>query len=123
MSEPTVRLDIMRYRPGVDERPFSQDYTVPYNDDWVILDALQYIKDSVDGTLSFRWSCHMGVCGSCGMMVNGRPTLTCSAFLRDYYPHPVRVGPLSNFPGDSRPRSRHRRFHDQAPRNQAVHHS
>jgi fumarate reductase iron-sulfur subunit len=40
----------------------------------------------------------MGVCGSCGMMVNGTPKLTCAAFLRDYYPHEIRVAPLNNFP-------------------------
>src|SRR5438132_10598549 len=40
----------------------------------------------------------MGVCSSCGMMVNGTPKLTCAAFLRDYYPHEIRVEPLVNFP-------------------------
>jgi fumarate reductase iron-sulfur subunit len=40
----------------------------------------------------------MGVCGSCGMMVNGTPQLTCAVFLRDIYPHEVRVEPLANFP-------------------------
>src|SRR5262249_307442 len=40
----------------------------------------------------------MGVCGSCGMMVNGEPRLTCAAFLKYYYPHPIRVDPLANFP-------------------------
>ncbi len=40
----------------------------------------------------------MGVCGSCGMMVNGDPKLTCNTFLKDYYPGEVRVEPLANFP-------------------------
>src|SRR5258708_8162180 len=40
----------------------------------------------------------MGICGSCGMMVNGTPKLSCSAFLRDYWPKPVTVQPLNNFP-------------------------
>ena len=43
------------------------------------VDALNHIKDDIDGSLSFRWSCRMGVCGSCGMMVNGEPRLTCAA--------------------------------------------
>jgi succinate dehydrogenase/fumarate reductase iron-sulfur protein len=63
-----------------------------------LLDALNYIKDYIDGTLAYRWSCRMGVCGSCGMMVNGVPRLTCSAFLREWYPHPIRVEPLTHFP-------------------------
>ncbi len=75
-----------------------EDYDVPLRDDWVILDALNYIKDAVDSSLSYRWSCRMGVCGSCGMMVNGEPTLTCAAFLSKYAPGPVRVEPLRYFP-------------------------
>jgi fumarate reductase iron-sulfur subunit len=71
---------------------------VPFREDWVVLDALNYIKDQVDGTLTYRWSCRMGVCGSCGMMVNGQPKLTCAAFLKDYYPKPICVEPLTNFP-------------------------
>jgi fumarate reductase iron-sulfur subunit len=63
----------------------------------MVLDALNYIKDHIDGTLSYRWSCRMGVCGSCGMMVNGTPRLTCSALLRDL-PAEVSVEPLTNFP-------------------------
>src|SRR5437879_6786442 len=90
MSEENLRMVVTRYRPGEDREPVTQSFSIPYHDDWVVLDALQYIKDNIDGTLSFRWSCHMGVCGSCGMMVNGRPELTCAAFLRDSYPNPVK---------------------------------
>ena len=48
--------------------------------------------------LSFRWSCRMGICGSCGMNVEGEPRLTCGTFLVDYAPGPIRVEPLANFP-------------------------
>jgi fumarate reductase iron-sulfur subunit len=92
----TITLQVARYRPGTDGAPRIQEYEVPLRDDWAILDGLNYIKDRIDGTLSFRWSCRMGICGSCGMMVNGDPTLTCGAFL--YAPGPVRVEPLLNFP-------------------------
>jgi fumarate reductase iron-sulfur subunit len=98
MSEPTVALEVLRYRPETDENPTFQAYTVPYRDDWVVLDALNHIKDNIDRTLSYRWSCHMAVCGSCGMMINGEPKLSCHAFLRDYYPGKLRVEPLTNFP-------------------------
>ena len=40
----------------------------------------------------------MGICGNCGMTVNGEPKLTCATFLDDYAPGPVRVEPLRNFP-------------------------
>ncbi len=98
MSNKTITLKVTRYRPEQEEAPTEQSYQIPYRDDWVVLDALNYVKDRVDGSLSYRWSCRMGVCGSCGMMVNGEPKLTCSAFLKDYYPDEVRVEPLVNFP-------------------------
>src|SRR6266700_4530823 len=94
----TMRLEVFRYSPETTDGPHFQTYEVPYREDWVVLDALNHIKDHIDGTLTYRWSCRMGVCGSCGMMVNGVPKLTCAAFLRDYYPDPIRVEPLANFP-------------------------
>jgi succinate dehydrogenase iron-sulfur subunit len=94
----TVTLSVSRYRPEREAEPVFQDYEVPFRKDWVVLDALNYVKDRLDGTLSFRWSCRMGVCGSCGMMVNGQPKLTCSAFLVDQPPGPIRVEPLRFFP-------------------------
>jgi fumarate reductase iron-sulfur subunit len=98
MAERTITLEVFRYRPETEKEPVFQSYAVPFRDDWVVLDALNYLKDEVDGSISYRWSCRMGVCGSCGMMVNGTPRLTCAAFLKDYYPGPVRVEPLANFP-------------------------
>src|SRR5438094_6013960 len=95
---PTVAVDVTRYRPEQDAEPASKTFDGPFRDDWVVLDALNYVKDQLDGTLTYRWSCRMGVCGSCGMMVNGVPKLTCAAFLRDYYPKTIRVEPLVNFP-------------------------
>ncbi len=94
----TVTLQVTRYRPEQESEPIFQDYQVPYHEEWVVLDALNYIKNQLDGTLSYRWSCRMGVCGSCGMMVNGKPMLTCAIFLTDYMPGPIRVEPLQFFP-------------------------
>ena len=97
MSE-TVTLEVLRYHPETDSKPHFQSYTVPYREDWVVLDALNHIKDHLDGTLTYRWSCHMAVCGSCGMMINGEPKLSCHAFLRDYRNGVVRIEPLDHFP-------------------------
>ena len=98
MESQTITLSVARFNPEVDAEPRRQAYTIPYRPDMVVLDALNYIKHQVDGTLTFRWSCRMGICGSCGMMVNGRPRLTCGTYLRDYYPREVVVEPLTNFP-------------------------
>lgn len=93
-----ITLEVFRYRPEQEDAPVFQSYEVPLRKDWVIIDALNYIKDQIDGTLSYRWSCRMGVCGSCGMMVNGSPALTCATFLEKYAPGPIRIEPLDNFP-------------------------
>ncbi|MBL8352839.1 MAG: succinate dehydrogenase/fumarate reductase iron-sulfur subunit [Burkholderiaceae bacterium] len=94
----TVRIEALRYHPDADTRPRWQTYEVPFRDDLSVLQGLQYIKDHLDGSLTFRWSCRMAICGSCGMMVNGVPQLACHSFLRDYLPGPVRVEPLDHFP-------------------------
>ena len=94
----TIKLEVTRFCPEHDTEPGFQTYEVPFREDWVVLDALNFIKDKVDGSLTFRWSCRMGICGSCGMMVDGVPKLTCATFLSDYAPGPVRVEPLRYFP-------------------------
>src|SRR2546425_20436 len=98
MSDSTMVLKVTRYRPEHQPKPYFDEYEVPYREDMVVLDALNYIKDEVDGSLAYRWSCRMGVCGSCGMMVNYKPRLTCSTFLREFYPKPIVIEPLESFP-------------------------
>ena len=98
MSDKTISLTVTRYRPEVESAPTTQTYEVPYQEDMVVLDALNYIKDHLDSSVSYRWSCRMGVCGSCGMNVNGTPKLTCATFLREYGGSKITVEPLANFP-------------------------
>ena len=76
-----IRLQVARYRPEQESEATFDEYEVPCPKDWVVLDGLNYIKDRLDGTLAYRWSCRMGICGSCGMSVNGEPKLTCATFL------------------------------------------
>ncbi len=91
------KVSIMRYDPMVDEKPYLQAFDVPCDDTTSVLDAIGYIKDNLDKNLSYRWSCRMAICGSCGMMVNNVPKLACKAFLRDY-PDGLTLEPLANFP-------------------------
>ena len=93
-----ITLRVARYRPEKESEVTFQEYELPCPKDWVVLDGLNHIKDRIDGTLSYRWSCRMGICGSCGMLVNGEPKLTCATFLADYAPGPIQVEPLRNFP-------------------------
>jgi fumarate reductase iron-sulfur subunit len=93
-----IKLHVARYRPERESEVTFDEYEVPCPRDWVVLDGLNHVKDRIDGTLAYRWSCRMGICGSCGMTVNGEPKLTCATFLADYAPGPVRIEPLRNFP-------------------------
>jgi fumarate reductase iron-sulfur subunit len=93
-----ILLQIARYRPEQESEATFDEYEVPCHKEWAVLDGLNYVKDQLDGTLAYRWSCRMGICGSCGMTVNGEPKLTCATFLNDYAPGPLRVEPLKNFP-------------------------
>ena len=97
-STRTIDIECLRFNPQTDAEPRYQTYQVPFTDDMSVLQGLQYIKDELDGSLTFRWSCRMAICGSCGSMVNGVPQLSCHTFLRNYYPGKVRIEPLNHFP-------------------------
>lgn len=94
----TIKIQCLRYNPETDAEPRLQTYDVPFTDDMSVLQGLQHIKDNLDGSVTFRWSCRMAICGSCGMMINGKPLLSCETFLRNFHPGPIRVEPLENMP-------------------------
>ncbi len=96
-SMKTIEIEVLRYLPETEEQPRFERFQVPYTDDMSVLQGLQYIKDEIDGTLSYRGSCRMAICGSCGMMIDGIPKLACQTFLRDYAGK-VRVEALNHFP-------------------------
>ncbi|MEN8182885.1 MAG: succinate dehydrogenase iron-sulfur subunit [Myxococcota bacterium] len=93
----TRTFRVTRFDPEQDAEPRTESYQVPCEPEWQVLDAVNYIKDELDPTVTHRWSCRMAVCGSCGMTVNGQPRLTCKAPLREYG-DTVEVAPLANFP-------------------------
>ena len=94
----SIEIEVLRYHPEQDTEPALQTFQVPFTDDMSVLQGLQHIKDYLDGSLSFRWSCRMAICGSCGMMINGTPQLSCKTFLREFYPGKLRVEALAHFP-------------------------
>jgi succinate dehydrogenase / fumarate reductase iron-sulfur subunit len=71
-----VAVKIWRYDPATGERAL-RDYEVDAPEWVTLLDVLDLIKDRVDGTLSFRKSCRMMICGSCGMRMDGAAVLAC----------------------------------------------
>jgi succinate dehydrogenase / fumarate reductase iron-sulfur subunit len=71
-----VALKIWRFDADTGERQL-RDYEVEAPEWACLLDVLDIVKDRLDGTLSFRKSCRMMICGSCGMRMDGRAVLAC----------------------------------------------
>jgi len=88
---------IYRYDPDGGRNPSLDSYEVPDSCGPMVLDALIYLKDHVDSTLTFRRSCREGVCGSCAMNIDGTNTLACTKPIADIK-GPVRIYPLPHLP-------------------------
>jgi succinate dehydrogenase / fumarate reductase iron-sulfur subunit len=83
---PTTRpatVRIQRFNPDVDPKPHFDEFQIDALPDTTILDTLESIKGSQDGTLTFRRSCRHAICGSCAMNVNGRNMLVCNRRILD----------------------------------------
>jgi len=94
----TVLLRVFRYNPKAKAgEPRMVTYRVPMSKGLTVLDALLWVKENVDNGLSFRYSCRMGICGSCGMLINGKPMLGCETQIAELGTDVVEVGPLTNY--------------------------
>src|ERR1700730_9708966 len=77
-------FEIYRYEPDSGENPRLDTFEVDLDDCGpMVLDALFWIKNNVDSTLTFRRSCREGVCGSCAMNIDGTNWLACTRFVSD----------------------------------------
>ncbi|MCA0174547.1 succinate dehydrogenase/fumarate reductase iron-sulfur subunit [Bacillus sp. RAR_GA_16] len=72
-----VDVTVMRYDPAEDEHPIYDTFPIELKKNMTVLDSLFLIVEDQDPTLSFRCACRLGMCGSCGMVINGRGRLAC----------------------------------------------
>jgi fumarate reductase iron-sulfur subunit len=89
-------LKVFRWSPGTRER--LQKYWVRARQGMTVLDALVELQRGSDPTLAFRYACRVGMCGSCGMVINGRERWACRTLLSGLSRGAVTVRPLYNFP-------------------------
>ena len=81
MKELTLRVS--RYDPAEDAGPYFEEYTVRVNEGARVLHALHAVHDNHDPTLTYRYCCGSGQCGSCAVRVDGTPVLACMEEARD----------------------------------------
>ncbi|HLE99588.1 MAG TPA: succinate dehydrogenase/fumarate reductase iron-sulfur subunit [Gaiellaceae bacterium] len=77
-----MALKIWRYSPVAGERALKE-YEIDAPEEATLLDCLDIVKDRVDGTLAYRKSCRMMICGSCGMRMDGAAVLACKTRMYD----------------------------------------
>ncbi|GAC1442888.1 MAG: succinate dehydrogenase/fumarate reductase iron-sulfur subunit [Vulcanimicrobiaceae bacterium] len=94
-----ITLDLFRFDETVDSEPHRERVDIDFPVTSTVLDALEYAKAEVDGSISFRRSCRSAICGSCSMNINGVTGLACktpiSTVLRD--DDSVKIDPMPNF--------------------------
>ena len=93
IGELVVRI----WRGGEDGR--FETYRVPHRASQTVLDVVTYVQRAIDPTLSYRFACRVGVCGSCAMTVNGEPRWTCRTHVSRYSADGrLEIAPLRNLP-------------------------
>ena len=93
----TATLQVSLWRGAAEGR--YETYEVPRRDSQTVLDVVTWVQRHLDPTLSYRFACRVGMCGSCAMTVNGRPRWTCRTHVAKVAEHGrISVGPLENLP-------------------------
>jgi succinate dehydrogenase / fumarate reductase iron-sulfur subunit len=93
----TVQFKVLRFDPKASSRPRTDTFNVPVTKGLTVLDGLHYIKENLDSSLAWRYSCRMGVCGSCGMFINSYPRLACNTQILELESETIHLKPLPNF--------------------------
>lgn len=93
----TVTLRIRRYDPEKEGPSRYMEYRVPIQKGMTVLDSILYIKEHLDHSLAARYSCRMGICGSCGMIINGKEKLACQTQVLELGKDLIKVDPMGNY--------------------------
>ncbi len=98
MTEPRrLRFEVFRFNPAEpDAEPRLDTFEIDEQPYMSLYIALNAIREQHDPSLQFDFACRSAICGSCGMLVNGRPALACKT-LTSSLPETVRLHPLPAF--------------------------
>jgi fumarate reductase iron-sulfur subunit len=93
----SAMLEVSLWRGDAEGR--YERYQVPQRENQTVLDVVTFVQRHLDPTLSYRFACRVGMCGSCAMTVNGRPRWTCRTHVsRVAAAGRLTIGPLENLP-------------------------
>lgn len=92
-----VSLSVQRFTPQTEAKPRLETHRVEVGERASVLDALFALQRGPAPDLAFRFSCRVGMCGSCAMVVNGREQLACSTLVKAVGPE-LKIEPLRNLP-------------------------
>ena len=97
-SSKSITLRISRYNPKHDDSSIFTEFIIPYEKWTTVLDAILEVKKYFDHSVAVRYSCRQASCGSCGMMINGKPRLACFTKISELNSNVITVEPMNNFP-------------------------
>ena len=99
MSDTTLKVKIWRGTGAEDNGRFV-DYDVPRQENQTVLDVVTHVQRVLDATLSYRFACRVGMCGSCAMTVNGQARWSCRTHVAKVVGDDgvLEIAPLSNLP-------------------------
>lgn len=92
-----INFLVYRYNSKKKDKPKLESFLVPFKKGMTVLDVAAYIYKNLDSTLAFRFECRQGICGTCGLMLNGKPVLSCSTQIDPLLTEQT-ITPLANFP-------------------------
>ncbi|MFH1480587.1 MAG: 2Fe-2S iron-sulfur cluster-binding protein [Pseudomonadota bacterium] len=91
--EEIYTIQVKRYNPEKDPNPVMVTYKIPFVKTMTVIEALEYLWDQGE-YIAFRANCREFTCGSCAMLINGKPRLACNTLLENN----MTVEPLSRYP-------------------------
>lgn len=98
ISSDYVILRISRSNSETDPTPKFVEFKVPVQKWTTVLEAILFVKQNLDHSVAVRYSCRQASCGSCGMQINGKPSLACYTKISELNSNVVTVEPMHNFP-------------------------
>jgi len=93
----TIKFNIFRFNPKIDKKAVFDTYEIEETDSMTLFIALNKIRETIARDLSYDFVCRAGICGSCGMMVNGKPQLACKTLTSAYKDGEITLAPMPTF--------------------------